>query len=928
MKNIHKLISLFFLTYSFLGLCDGGTTPAAALSVPISLPFANTSGQVTTGDDVNNPVGFASAFTTGYDWFYYVCPTNSGDMTTKINYAAGDHPSISVWNGVPGAGGTLVSSTNALIDANVTLSVDVSVVAGTCYYIMIDNWPTPNGFSFTISIDLAPKSTACNNIGFENKNFDGWKGSTGKVLSGLSSDPYPKYAPNNNIITSSSQHIICTSGFDPVVGGTILPKVCPTLQTHSVQLGDGAISGANGASLERQFNVDASNALFTYYYAVVFQNPGHPPYQQPVFKVDVIDCNGNEVNCGNYLVVASSGATGFVNIPKTTTYYKLWTPVFLDLSPFIGSCVTIRFTSLDCSQTGHYGYAYVDAVCNPIQITGVTSICEGENATLSAPVGGASYSWNIQGDPKIIATTQTISISPTSTTTYECVITSVNNCLTVVTSSPIIVNKKPTSYGTLSSCVGGTSQFTGSPTADISSPWTSSNTSVASISNVGLVTGLAVGTSTITYKNTGGCSVKSVFTVNSNPTITGILSACIGGTSQLTGSETPDLSSPWVSSNPSIASISSLGMVTAIALGTTTITYKNLNGCIITTVFSVINKSDLNNPGPQSVCDSYNLPVITGTFLTGKQNYYTNSQTLGGNVLTGPINKTQTIWIADNIGACSDEESFLVTINPTPTITFSPDTLSGCAPLSVVFSNTSSPKSDSVYWTFGDGTSASLFSKTETITHKFSTVGCFDIALTSYSSGCSNNLSKNQLICTFQPVIADFSVDKSSMSINPTFEFTNRSSYSTIYNWDFGDASTSEEENPNHEYSQVPTKYTVTLLANNDNNCPSTKIIEIKVLNEVIFYVPNTFTPDDDKLNLIFKPIFTSGFDPNKFIMYIFNRWGEIVFETHDSKNGWDGTLGVDGSLCQDGTYTWQIKYSESYTENENIIVGHVNLLR
>ena len=175
-KLSYILLLLNSIFLSFSGLSAGGTTPAAALLVPITLPFYNSAGQTTAGNDVNNPAGFVSAYTTGYDWFYYVCPTSTGNITTTISYnptSGGVSPSISIWNGVPGSGGTLVNSITSPGDLTVdgVLSLESSVTAGTCYYIMIDNWPTPNGFNYDISVYLSPINASCTNMGFESNNF-------------------------------------------------------------------------------------------------------------------------------------------------------------------------------------------------------------------------------------------------------------------------------------------------------------------------------------------------------------------------------------------------------------------------------------------------------------------------------------------------------------------------------------------------------------------------------------------------------------------------------------------------------------------------------------------------------------------------------------------------------------------------------------
>ena len=87
-------------------------------------------------------------------------------------------------------------------------------------------------------------------------------------------------------------------------------------------------------------------------------------------------------------------------------------------------------------------------------------------------------------------------------------------------------------------------------------------------------------------------------------------------------------------------------------------------------VVTIENTPVITNPGAQTACDSYPLPAITGSNLTGNEAYYSNSQALGGTVITGPITTTQTVWIYDATAyGCSDEESFVVTIENTPVIT-------------------------------------------------------------------------------------------------------------------------------------------------------------------------------------------------------------------------------------------------------------------
>ena len=100
----------------------------------------------------------------------------------------------------------------------------------------------------------------------------------------------------------------------------------------------------------------------------------------------------------------------------------------------------------------------------------------------------------------------------------------------------------------------------------------------------------------------------------------------------------------------------------------------------------------------------------------------------------------------------------------------------------------------------------------------------------------------------------------------------------------------------------------------------------IAIEQEVIYYVPNTFTPDGDGFNQTFQPVFTDGFDPYDFNLFIFNRWGEMIWESHDASIGWDGTY--NGKTVQSGTYVWKIEFKTIKNDERKMITGHVNLIR
>jgi len=94
----------------------------------------------------------------------------------------------------------------------------------------------------------------------------------------------------------------------------------------------------------------------------------------------------------------------------------------------------------------------------------------------------------------------------------------------------------------------------------------------------------------------------------------------------------------------------------------------------------------------------------------------------------------------------------------------------------------------------------------------------------------------------------------------------------------------------------------------------------------VTYYVPNTFTPDGDAFNSVFKPILSDGFDPYDYHLLIFDRWGEIIFESYDMLAGWNGTY--QNQPAADGTYIWTMNCKTLHNNEWIKITGHLNLLR
>jgi gliding motility-associated-like protein len=245
--------------------------------------------------------------------------------------------------------------------------------------------------------------------------------------------------------------------------------------------------------------------------------------------------------------------------------------------------------------------------------------------------------------------------------------------------------------------------------------------------------------------------------------------------------------------------------------------------------------------------------------------------------------------------------------------------------LNVVFVNTNPNPSTSYSWSFGNGTSSSAIYADSV---SYVNGGNFTVSLTATANGCSFTQSYPNLIAAYDNPVASFSTFPQQADILDTeFEFFNGSSNADSYSWAFGDMNGSTAANPVHIYPTEAGEYTVCLIANTINGCSDTACLDVSVIESLIYYIPNAFTPDGNEFNQTFQPIFTTGFDPYNFNLTIYNRWGEVVFESNDPTIGWDGTS-KNGAYVQSGTYTWRIKFKLRNVDEHIIETGHVNMFR
>ena len=289
---------------------------------------------------------------------------------------------------------------------------------------------------------------------------------------------------------------------------------------------------------------------------------------------------------------------------------------------------------------------------------------------------------------------------------------------------------------------------------------------------------------------------------------------------------------------------------------------------------------------------------------------------------------TYTVTGTDIFG-CVNTDQVTVNVAPFPVITFDGNNLYGCQPLVSTFDNLSTGNITSCQWSFSNGVTLDTCGTVEVT---FNDPGCWDATLTAISpEGCVSTRTLLNYACVEPNPIANFFPDPPNLTIyDSESQMLNSSTGATSFVWDFGDGSeTSTENSPFHIFpNEGEGAFWVQLIATSDVGCVDTVRRAVIVIEDVVFYVPNTFTPNGDPLNSEFKPVVNAGVDLQSYSLYIYNRWGEIVFESHDSNIGWKGYYGSNGNEAKSGTYNWKIDFKRRMNGELLKYTGYVNLLR
>jgi gliding motility-associated-like protein len=241
---------------------------------------------------------------------------------------------------------------------------------------------------------------------------------------------------------------------------------------------------------------------------------------------------------------------------------------------------------------------------------------------------------------------------------------------------------------------------------------------------------------------------------------------------------------------------------------------------------------------------------------------------------------------------------------------------------------------------------AQIFPTTSTVDLIATNVGTmsnFSISSEPYIVQVADQNFNDDYVCQECISIPEFTVNETSLCINEPFEFTNNTSVGLkcFQQWIINGETFSGEENISYTFPQ-PGVYQVQLVSScsNENNvytmdvvvlapCDENEVIDTvqsdsTVIPDDVCYVPNSFSPNSDEHNQLFKAYFANPENVSEFELTIYNRWGEVVYYSKDISQGWDGTYAKEEAMI--GVYSWKLIFK--YRNKKELKNGRVALIR
>lgn len=670
---------------------------------------------------------------------------------------------------------------------------------------------------------------------------------------------------------------------------------------------------------------------------------GNVSFNQSILNVACNGDNSGEITISNVVGLGpfSYSIDGGINTQPTA--------VFSNLAP------------------GTYSLAVADAngcasVAVPVQITEPTilsvaasmnqqSSCGNSNgqATALAQGGtiGAGYQYIWDSTPTQ-STAMAAGLAPGN---YTVTATDNNGCTANAT---VLITATPGFTASISNTIDALCNGVCSGTATA----TVSNTAVLPVSylwddpmnqTLPVATGLCAGSYLVTVTDNVGCIATASALIAEPAALQAQVSStlatvCIGQsadlTAMLTGGTAPYSGFIWssVPLDPSFAPTTQNPTVSPLVNTVYSFVAADANGCPSTPVsLSLTVSSNLgltvSSPlgGNTGICLNESTTIeLLATGGDGNYSYYLLPDLI--NPITLPYTAqpasttTYNFAVTDGCSTPPANASSTITVHPLPQVAFASDDSLGCIPFAISFSDLSYPVASTWSWDFGDPNSAANTSNVQNPYHQYTEVGTYDITLTvETSNGCSATLVQPAFIETFYPPIAEFEYDPhQAMSLDPVIRFTDRSVGNVVsWDWDFGDLTNSNEQNPSHAYLDTG-NHIITLHVISAEGCPSLVRHNVYIQPTLTLYIPNSFTPDRDHINDGFRP-YGEGYDWSKYELVIYDRWGTEIFKTTNIDEEWHGTF--KNNKVESGLYVWRILVSD-FNGRIYPFNGHIKLIR
>ena len=541
-------------------------------------------------------------------------------------------------------------------------------------------------------------------------------------------------------------------------------------------------------------------------------------------------------------------------------------------------------------------------------------------------VGPYSYNWNNNAFP------DTSMVDNLMAGAYSLIITDQNGC---TTNSQYIITEQDeliaavTNYtditcyglndGTIQTSInGGTPPYT--------YQWAPGVSTTANATNLG------PGNHVLTVTDINGCVDIATAIINEPAAITTILQGndtiCPGQSSTLAAiafGGTGNLTYQWNNGNTGATQTVSPSSSTSYSVFAT-----DANGCVSAVDSAIVLVNDINLINLSTVPDTTLCEgspyLISANVSGGIGNYFFNwdsglGQGQGPFVVAPLLNTNYTVTVTDVCGN-SINASVLVDVNPMPSVALLPQAATACGSVAIdMVNNGVNPSTTNYLWDLGNGN----YSSQENPTITYHQTGIYTVLLTLTSAeGCVNSDSTNMNITANPNPVAQFDFNpRETTVLNSEITFDNYSINANTYSWAFGDNTSSTATNPIHNYATHGT-YMITLIASNTFGCRDTVMAELLIEPEFNFYIPNAFTPDGNGRNEVFTAV---GEEIVTFDMQIFNRWGELIYETSSLEKGWDGSAKGGSEISLAGVYVYNIKLTD-WQGLQHKFVGKVSLLK